>query len=235
MKMITTYTLLSGLLVLVMSSGTSHALDINISKGLPSVQVMHDGVPITVQRIQDKDNHLTGGFTKTSRPCPPFCIQPMHPAPGVTTVGELEVLNFMQTKLKNGTGIIIDARTTDWYKKGTIPGSVNIPFIDFDKDEYHPKMRRAMQLLGVRHIKNSKGVWSSLMSSIGIGSSGNSPWDFSEAKDVLLWCNGMWCGQSPLAINNLLKHNFPAEKIYYYRGGMQSWQILGLTVIVPGS
>ena len=58
-------------------------------------------------------------------------------------------------------------------------------------------------------------------------------WDFSEAKDILLWCNGMWCGQSPRAIKGLLAMGYPAEKIFYYRSGMQSWQLLGLSVVVP--
>jgi hypothetical protein len=43
----------------------------------------------------------------------------------------------------------------------------------------------------------------------------------------------MWCGQSPHAIKNLLALGYPAEKIYYYRGGMQAWQSLGLTVHTP--
>lgn len=226
---------LVSLLVTALTTSQAHAIEVNIKKGQPSVQVMHQGVPITIQRIQDKDNHLAGGFTKTSRPCPPFCIQPMHPAPGVTTVGELEMLEFMQTKLKNGTGVIVDARTRDWYRKGTIPGSVNIPFLTFENNEYHPKLREAMEILGVKLINNNKSLWSELMSSIGLGSSNDSPWDYSNAKDILLWCNGMWCGQSPRAISNLLKIKYPAEKIYYYRGGMQSWQILGLTVVIPES
>lgn len=217
-------------------SSTITALEVNIAKKLPSIQVMHNGVPVTIQRIQDKGNHLTGGFTKTSRKCPPFCIQPIHPAPGVTTVGELEMLNFMQTKLQSGQGIVIDARTPDWYKKGTIPGSVNIPFTTFTHSEYHPKLREAMKILGVKLKQNGNGVWNDLMVNIGLAdSASNSPWDFSDAKDILLWCNGMWCGQSPTAIRNLLKIKYPVEKIYYYRGGMQSWQILGLTVFIPES
>jgi len=31
---------------------------------------------VTVQRIQDTNNRLTDDYAKTSRPCPPFCIQP---------------------------------------------------------------------------------------------------------------------------------------------------------------
>ena len=209
------------------------ALDVNISEKIESIEVMHNGTPITIQRIQNQNNQLSGGFTKTSRKCPPFCIQPLHPAPGVTTVGELEVLDFMQTKLKNGTGVIIDARTTDWYKKGTIPGSINIPFTTFDHSQYHPAMRDAMTKLGVGLKGGGSGLFSELMVKLGLKDSNNSPWDYSQAKDILLWCNGMWCGQSPQAIENLLKHQFPANKIYYYRGGMQSWQILGLTVVIP--
>ncbi|MGD8570515.1 MAG: rhodanese-like domain-containing protein, partial [Gammaproteobacteria bacterium] len=39
--------------------------------------------------------------------------------------------------------------------------------------------------------------------------------------------------QSPTAIKNLLALGYPAEKIYYYRGGMQAWQSLGMTVYKP--
>ena len=35
------------------------------------------------------------------------------------------------------------------------------------------------------------------------------------------------------AIANLLSVGYPGEKIYYYRGGMQGWLTLGLTVHVP--
>ena len=55
-------------------------------------------------------------------------------------------------------------------------------------------------------------------------------WDFSEAKSLALYCNGPWCDQSPRAIQGLLKAGYPAEKLFYYRGGMQNWQLLGLTV-----
>lgn len=209
------------------------ALDVRINEEIESVEVMHNGVPITVQRIQNQNNLLTGGFTKTSRKCPPFCIQPLHAAPGVTTVAELEVLDFMQTRLKNGTGVIIDARTPDWYRKGTIPGSVNIPFTTFEHSEYHPKLRESMAMLGVTLKSNGSSLWSGLLVKLGLKAVNSSRWDFAKAKDLLLWCNGMWCGQSPRAIRALIKQQYPVNKLYYYRGGMQSWQILGLTVVIP--
>jgi hypothetical protein len=53
------------------------------------------------------------------------------------------------------------------------------------------------------------------------------------AKDLVLWCNGPACGQSPRAIRGLLDVGYPGEKISYYRGGMQMWQLWGLTTVVP--
>ncbi|RUM76239.1 MAG: rhodanese-like domain-containing protein, partial [Sulfurovum sp.] len=55
--------------------------------------------------------------------------------------------------------------------------------------------------------------------------------DFSNAKTLVMFCNGMWCGQSPASIAALRKFGYPAEKLKYYRGGMQDWHILGLTTV----
>jgi hypothetical protein len=48
----------------------------------------------------------------------------------------------------------------------------------------------------------------------------------------VLFCN-VWCGQSPNNIKSLLKIGCPAHKIKWYRGGMQHWATLGLTIIKP--
>jgi rhodanese-related sulfurtransferase len=58
-------------------------------------------------------------------------------------------------------------------------------------------------------------------------------WDFSNAKSVVLWCNGPWCGQSPSAIQGMLQLGYPAEKIRYYRGGLQLWLLFGMPVVYP--
>lgn len=209
------------------------ALDVNITQDLPFMDVHHGDDLIRVQRIQDQSNVLTGGYTKTSRKCPPFCIQPLHVAPGVATVGELELMDFIDKKYESGKGVVVDARTPSWYEKGTIPSSINIPFTNFDADKSDEEHGAALAKLGV--VKKGAEGGSFLDSIKGMfgGETTNSKWDFSNAKEVLLWCNGMWCGQSPRAIKGLLALGFPPEKIFYYRGGMQAWESLGLTVIVP--
>lgn len=216
-------------------STNAFAMDVKITQDLESIPVHHGNDFILIQRVQDQNNTLTGGFTKTSRKCPPFCIQPLIVAPGVTTVGELELLEFIDKKLEVGKGILIDARTPSWFEKGTIPGSINIPFTNFDPKKSASELAKALLKLNVKKKGNNGGSFvDSIMSFFsGDTKTANNPWDFSDAKEALLFCNGMWCGQSPTAIKNLLALGYPPEKIYYYRGGMQSWQSLGLTVYKP--
>ncbi|WP_455198624.1 rhodanese-like domain-containing protein [Kaarinaea lacus] len=216
-------------------STNAMALDVKITQDLDKVPVHHGNDFVEIQRIQDQENVLTGGFTKTSRKCPPFCIQPMKVAPGVTTVAELELLEFIDKKVEVEKGVLIDARTPSWFEKGTIPGSINIPFTDFDPKKSVEKLAEALVKLNVKKKSGSGGSFvDSIMGFFsGDANAADSPWDFSHAKEILLYCNGMWCGQSPTAIKNLLALGYPAEKIYYYRGGMQSWQSLGLTVYNP--
>lgn len=222
-------------LILSLASANTMAMDVKITQDLESVPVHQGSEFISIQRNQDQDNALTGGFTKTSRKCPPFCIQPLRVAPGVTTVGELELLDFISNKLEVGKGVVIDARTPSWHQKGTIPGSVNIPFTTFNPEQAEEKLAKVLGKLKVGKKGAGGGSFMDKIKAI-FGSNANaadSIWDFSSAPDVLLFCNGMWCGQSPRAIKSLLTLGYPADKIFYYRGGMQAWQSLGLTVVTP--
>ncbi|MEO5365166.1 MAG: rhodanese-like domain-containing protein [Magnetococcus sp. WYHC-3] len=53
-----------------------------------------------------------------------------------------------------------------------------------------------------------------------------------EGKDVVVFCNGWWCGQSPTGIKALVELGFPG-KIYYFRGGNQDWVDAGLPLVAP--
>jgi len=115
------------------ASVASPTLDVNITTALASVEVMHHGRKITIMRNQDQNSTVNPDFAKTSRKCPPFCIQPGELAPGVKTIGELEVLQFLR-KINDGDAsiMVVDSRTPDWVEKGTIPGTVNIPWDKLD-------------------------------------------------------------------------------------------------------
>jgi rhodanese-related sulfurtransferase len=50
--------------------------------------------------------------------------------------------------MRDGDGILIDARTTQWYEKGTIPGSESIPFTSFPEDPKDNQWKRILQDFG---------------------------------------------------------------------------------------
>lgn len=213
--------------------GQAQALEVKLTAERDSIQVKHEDTTIEVKRNQDPDHLVDPVWAKTSRHCPPFCIQPRIPAPGVNHVGELEVLEFMENKVNLGTGMIIDARLPDWFERGTIPGSVNIPFTVFDHKPTHPELVKALRMMGGAP-RGEVGKSVRLLEYVTGQNDKTDHWDFSDAKEVLLWCNGPWCGQSPRAIRALVDLGYPPEKLHYYRGGMQMWQIMGLTTVEPG-
>jgi rhodanese-related sulfurtransferase len=218
-------------------SSIARADPVNITRYRPSFNVVVGGKTIRIERIQDNNHHLTGGFTKTSRPCPPFCIHAMEAAPGVRTLGELELFEFMEKREQRGEGVLVDARTPSWYKKATIPGSTNIPFTVFaDPDPNNPELWKTLVSLGVKKKPEHSGSFAEGLGSVLSFFGGDAPeesevFDFSEAKHLALFCNGPWCDQSPRAIRGLRRMGYPADKLFYYRGGMQMWLLLGLTTV----
>ena len=187
-------------------------LEVNISANLAAVEVTHRGRKVTIMRNQDQGNLVNLEYAKTSRRCPPFCIQPIELAPGVKTIAELEVLEFLK-KPSDGhaSTLVIDSRTPALVEKGTIPGTVNIPWdtLDIGKSDKAVVQDILEKQLGARRRDDF--------------------WDFDNARTVAMFCNGPWCAQSSTTIEALLKIGYPAHKILWYRGGMQDWESLGLT------
>lgn len=224
----------SVLLATLVSSSMVAALEVKLDSVRNSVETIHSGQVVEVKRVQDQKYTIKGGFSKTSRKCPPFCIQPTQVDDDVRTVSEMDIFDFMEKQIVSGKGVLVDARVPSWHKKGTIPGSVNIPFTVFEASPHEPQLVDGLYKLGVRR----RGEVNPLvrgMEKFGLlnGDMKTDDWDFSHAKEIILWCNGPWCGQTPRAIRALMKLGYPKERLNYYRGGMQMWQILGLTTVEP--
>ena len=185
------------------------AQEVNITPDMASASFTINGNDVVIARNQDADARLDSEFSKTSRACPPFCIHPMSAGEGVETVGEIEVIDFIDTYVSQGTGLLIDSRIPAWFEKGTIPGAINIPFSTLSpENQYRDEILKAL----------------------GAVKTGDT-WDFANAIELMMFCNGPWCDQSPQAIRDILNAGYPAEKIRYYRGGMQLWLLLGLTTV----
>ncbi|ALE51967.1 hypothetical protein SP60_01110 [Candidatus Thioglobus autotrophicus] len=191
------------------SSAKKAGKPVGITKGVMEVA--------GISRNADNGNTVDPAFAKTSRPCPPFCIQPTEPfAPAaVETVTELDVIHAARDIAGgDATQLIIDARTKGWAKKGMIPHAVNVPFTKLNSKALAKDPMAVVELMVEQFgVKDLDGVL-----------------DYDGAKTLYLYCNGSWCGQSPAAIRALLTMGYPQSKIKYYRGGMNDWKLLGLTV-----
>lgn len=173
-----------------------------------------DGTSHTISRNQDNANHVDEKFLATSRPCPPFCIQPAKLAPGVDTIAELEMIHFIKGMHDGHPVVVQDSRTPDWHARGHIPGTVSIPWTKLATKAGATIIDISEIMVDQFGVKEVEGVF-----------------DFREAKTLVMYCNGMWCGQSPASIKTLISFGYPAHKIKWYRGGMQSWNNLGLTTV----
>ncbi|SFV86180.1 hypothetical protein MNB_SUP05-SYMBIONT-4-90 [hydrothermal vent metagenome] len=174
-----------------------------------------------ISRDQNNKATIHPAFAKTSRPCPPFCIQPTNPfAPAaVDTVSELDIIHALRDIAKgDNSQMVIDARTPVWMsakKGGTIKGSVNISF---------------KKLNSKAIAKDPDAVIEILTSKFGVTEQ-DGLFNFTKAKTLYLFCNGLWCGQSPAAIRALLSLGYPESKLKYYRSGMNAWHSLGLSTV----
>ena len=88
--------LVAFLLITNTSTVSSGGLDVNITNEISFIDVEHNGKEVRIQRNQSLDNLVNTEYAKTSRKCPPFCIQPYNLGNGVETIGELELLNYLK-------------------------------------------------------------------------------------------------------------------------------------------
>lgn len=125
-------------------------------------------------------------------------LQELVPVAGVHPIGEIEILNA----LNDSDALVVDMRDVNDRVKGTIPGSISIPYTEV--------------VARLSELGCSKAA---------------DKWSCDKARKVYAFCNGPVCPQSPIAIKAMTREGFPADKIYYYRGGMLDWDALGLTSV----
>ncbi len=204
------------LLIACAGAASAEELAVKITRDTAQVAVQHEGQPVTIRRNQDRSNTIHPKFARTSRKCPPFCIQPMHMPNGVETIGEIEMLDYLKRATDGDPNILlVDSRGPGWVTHGTIPGSINVNFkrLNLRSADEADIAQILEQQFGAKRTEKF--------------------WRFDRAKTLVLFCNGAWCGQSPTNIRGLMRIGYPPSKLKWYRGGMQSWESVGLTTAKP--
>ena len=85
---------------LIFSANVSAGKPVGITPKMMDAAVQHDGKTVKITRNQDNKNTVNPSFEKTSLPCPPNCIQPAVLAPGVETLAEVEMIDYI-SKMSN--------------------------------------------------------------------------------------------------------------------------------------
>ena len=114
----------------------------------------------------------------------------------------------MQQNVSTGSGLLVDARLPAELSGGSIPGAFSVPAATLVTN--NPYREDLLLALG------AKGALGQM--------------DFSGAFDLLVFDDGPWSPTARQAVQLLLDAGYPAQKILYYRGGLQMWHIFGLTV-----
>jgi rhodanese-related sulfurtransferase len=212
---------------------SAEKLAVGITPDLQKLDFTHAGKSYTIMRNQDQKNTVNENFAKTSRKCPPFCIQPVVLAPGVDTLGEVEVIHYIKKMSQGENILVVDSRTPDWVERGTIPGAKNIPWTKLNPAKGATTEGIIEVMTKEFGAKLAEGADTFTVDEAVAEGNASKAFDYSDAKTLVMFCNGMWCGQSPNNILNLMKFGYPAEKLKWYRGGMQDWEVLGLSTVKP--
>lgn len=140
-------------------------------------------------------------------------ISPIKFSENVETFGEVETLDFIQRAKNDKNLLLVDSRTENWFYHETIPTAVNVPYVYLKKSQYPDEFEEYLEIIGVKKVDGK--------------------YNFENAKELLMFCNGAWCGQSPESMKYLIEIGYPESKLKWYRGGIQSWLSLGLTTVKP--
>jgi rhodanese-related sulfurtransferase len=184
-----------------------------MTKGLwlTSLAVLVLATPLSAQQSRITSDMVEFSFVlngarvsigRNGAACPPACLQPMQSVPGVNTIGELEVMAFLDSRVATGTGLLIDARSPGSFDRASIPGAINVPAATLRPE--NPYREDLLNELRGRQA------------------------DFSGAFDLVVFADGPDAPEAVEALRDLTEAGYPAGKLKYYRGGMTVWTVLGL-------
>lgn len=177
-------------------------------KASGAAEFIFDGTRINIEAASPDASKYASIFASLTPSCDPDCITAPSVADGIETVIEPQVLDFLVSAVGRNEGLLVDARMPDDRRIGFIPGSVSLPHETLaPENEFQKEILKA---LGARAFEDV--------------------FNFADAQKLVVFDNGPTQNDAALLIAHLLEAGYPSENIRYYRGGMQVWSVIGLTV-----
>jgi len=140
--------------------------------------------------------------------CGGICLAPMTVSAMIPTVGERDVIAFVSTDVAAGQGLLLDSRSQADRATGYIAGSINVPVALLASD--NPYLADILIAMGAKRSGDQM--------------------DFTSALPLVVYDDGPTTFDAPQLIEALRDAGYPETKIKYYRGGLQVWTALGLSV-----
>jgi rhodanese-related sulfurtransferase len=114
----------------------------------------------------------------------------MHIADGITKLGDLELLDFLENRVSGGTGLLLDTRVPAEIATGSIPDGVNVAVATLNpENRFRDDILRALG--AVAQVDGSL--------------------DFTNALALTLYSGGVWSNDAPNAIRHLMAAGYPAN------------------------
>jgi hypothetical protein len=137
-----------------------------------------------------------------------FTVSLLQVGPSVVDIREIERFIFMGNNLRNNSVLLIDARTPEWFNRVTI----DISYTGLSQSGT-PEVEGTLALFGGRLRGNASANFLTVeqLGSLGDGKKVEK-WDYSNTRELELWCYAPECGQSPRAILGLLKTELPCRQ-----------------------
>ncbi len=167
-----------------------------------------NGERVNITRDNPEAVRFTTRFATSDDACGAPCIAPMQVAEGIVTFGENDVLAFLVEEVAGNTGLMVDARMPEVRARGYIPGTVSLPYATLEPGNNFKY--DILKALGAREFDGA--------------------FNFADVRNLLIYDNGPSTDDAGKLIKGLLTEGYPAEKIHYYRGGMQVWSVLGFSI-----
>ncbi len=190
--------------VVALMAAPALAEEWRITPDLPEARLVLKGQVVVIARSPDAEPLPPGPMPS----CPPHCPQPMQAAPGVNTVGALEVIGFLRAEVAEGRGHLLDLRLPEAFASAHLPGAVNMPAVTLSVE--NPARRDILRALGAAEAAGGL--------------------DFAGAAGLVLYGAGPLHAEAAEGLRALVAAGYPADRLWYFRGGLQEWQAFGLTV-----